>query len=88
MEGALAADRAALLASFGRFGYNVATSTAIVDSLNLRAPEDLSGYSDKSLRNLADQLLKKYAARRAGFANVKIPLTVFNDLNTCKLWAL
>jgi hypothetical protein len=88
VEEEMAAERAALLASFGRFGYNVATSTAIVDSLNLRVPGDLAGHSDKTLRNLADQLLKKYAARRAGNANVNIPLTVFNDLNTYKLWAL
>jgi hypothetical protein len=88
MKGALSADRAALLASFGQFGYNVTTSTTIVDSLNLRAPEDLSGYSDKMLRNLANQLLKKYAARHAGNINLIIPLTVFNDLNTYKLWVL
>jgi hypothetical protein len=58
--------------------------SAIVDSLNLRMPVDLFGISEKGLRNLADQLLSKYKARRV--AGVSIPLTVFNDLNTYKQW--
>ena len=81
VEADLAAQRNLMAASFGAFGYNPATSVAVVTSLNLREPKDLYTMADKSFDSLAGLLLRRHQYRANAGANaIIIPLTVADDL--------
>jgi hypothetical protein len=83
-DAAILAQRNEMIASLAVFGYNAATRTAIVNALNLREPQQLYAYSDKTLEGFTSALLKRYTFR----ANnpIVIPLTVGEDLRVYKMW--